>query len=86
MLTAAEALDWGLVAEVVPDDQVLVRAEEFARFLADNAAWARGQAKRIVRAGVGRSLIESLEDEAVTIGTALGTDEARARIAAFAKK
>lgn len=86
MLTAAEALEWGLVAEVVADDQVLARAEELAQFLVENAPQARGQAKRLVRAGYGRSLAEATDDEANTIGHAVTTAEAKARITAFVGK
>lgn len=83
LLTAAEALDWGLVAEVVPDDQVLARAEQLARFIADNSPLARGQAKRMVRATYGRTFAETLDDEARTIGRALSGSEAPGLISAF---
>ncbi|MDI6024254.1 enoyl-CoA hydratase/isomerase family protein [Leucobacter sp. UT-8R-CII-1-4] len=83
MLSAAEALDWGLVAEVVPDDQVLARAEELALVIANHAPHARGQAKRLVRAAYGRSFVESLHDEARTIGRALSGAEAPTLISAF---
>ena len=51
-LTAAEALDWGLVAEVLPRDDVATRAEAVARFWLDNATAAYGQAKRLVRLAI----------------------------------
>ncbi len=81
-LDAAEAQEWGLVAEVVADPGA--RAEEIARFWLGNATGAFGQAKRLVRAGAGRSLAENLDDEARTIGAAFDTTDARSRIAAFA--
>ncbi|MFJ6653347.1 enoyl-CoA hydratase/isomerase family protein [Microbacterium sp. NPDC091313] len=84
MLTAAEALDWGLVAETVAPDALAARAEEVARFWLDGATGAFGQAKRLVRTGAGRTFAENLEDEAATIGAAFGTPDAIARIAAFA--
>ncbi|GAA1956804.1 enoyl-CoA hydratase/isomerase family protein [Microbacterium deminutum] len=83
-LSAEEALDWGLVAEVLPRDEVAGRAEEVARFWLDNATAAFGQAKRLVRVGAGRTLPENLDDEAATIGARFDTDEARMRVAAFA--
>ncbi|KAA9132199.1 enoyl-CoA hydratase/isomerase family protein [Microbacterium caowuchunii] len=82
MLNAAEALEWGLVAEVSPDPGA--RAEQIARFWLDGATAAYGQAKRLVRTGAGRSLTENLVDEARTIGAAFDTPDARARISAFA--
>lgn len=86
LLSAQEALDWGLVAEVVADDQVQARAEQVATFIAENAAHARGQAKRLVRSSYERALAESLADEARTIGHAVTTPDARDLISAFAQR
>jgi 2-(1,2-epoxy-1,2-dihydrophenyl)acetyl-CoA isomerase len=83
-LSAVEALDWGLVAEVVPADALAARAEEIAGFWLAGAAAAFGQAVRLVREGAGRSLAENLDDEASTIGAAFDTPAAQTRIAAFA--
>lgn len=84
MLTAAEALDWGLVAEVAASGDLASRVDEIARFWLDGASAAFGQATRLVRAGAGRTFAENLDDEAATIGAAFETAEARARVAAFA--
>ncbi|KAF2415865.1 enoyl-CoA hydratase/isomerase family protein [Microbacterium sp. B35-30] len=83
-IDATTALDWGLVTEVVPAADVAARAEAVARFWLDNATGAFGQAKRLVRTGAGRSFAENLDDEAASIGARFDTDEARARVAAFA--
>lgn len=84
MLDAAEALDWGLVAEVVASGDLPGRVEQIARFWLDGATAAFGQATRLVRVGAGRSFADNLADEAATIGAAFDTPEARARVAAFA--
>ncbi|WP_091230678.1 enoyl-CoA hydratase/isomerase family protein [Microbacterium sp. 3J1] len=91
LLTAQEALEWGLVAEVVEGadsaaeaDSVRARAEEVARFWLAGAADAYGQAKRLVRSQPERSFAEQLREEARSIGASLETDEAQRRIAAFA--
>ncbi len=81
-LSAAEAADWGLVAEVAPDPAA--RAAEIAAFWLAGATGAFGQAKRLVRSGVDRPFAENLTDEARTIGAAFDTPDAAARIAAFA--
>lgn len=93
MLTAAEAVEWGLAAEIVegPDGvseaaAVRDRAEEVARYWLDGAAAAYGQAKRLVRARTDRSFDEQLADEAASIGAAFGTPDAQARVAAFAAR
>lgn len=84
-LSAAEALDWGLVAEVLPVAEVAGRAAEIAQFWLSNATVAFGNAKRLVRVGADRTFAENLDDEAASIGARFETDEARARIAAFAE-
>ncbi|MPS75983.1 MAG: enoyl-CoA hydratase/isomerase family protein, partial [Microbacterium sp.] len=91
LLTAAEALEWGLVAEVVEGEDaaaeaeaVRSRAEEVARFWLAGAADAYGQAKRLVRSQPERTFVEQLSEEARSIGAALETPDAQARVAAFA--
>jgi len=81
-LDAETALDWGLVTEVAENPGE--RAAELAASWLTGATAAFGQAKRLVRAGSGRSFTASLDDEARTIGARFDTDEARARIDAFA--
>lgn len=94
-LTADEALEWGLAAEVVsPTGEAEIdvaglagavrgRAEEVARFWLAGASGAYGQAKRLVRSQPARSLTDQLAEEARTIGAAFETEDAQARIAAF---
>ncbi|GAA1858927.1 enoyl-CoA hydratase/isomerase family protein [Microbacterium koreense] len=81
-LDAETAREWGLVAEVVADPSA--RAQEIARSWLDGATAAYGQAKRLIHAGARRTLSENLDDEAATIGARFETDEAKARVAAFA--
>jgi 2-(1,2-epoxy-1,2-dihydrophenyl)acetyl-CoA isomerase len=83
-LTAAEALEWGLIAEVAAPDALAGRAEQIARFWLEGATGAFGQAVRLVRTGAGRSFDDNLDDEAATIGAAFDTPAATARITAFA--
>lgn len=91
LLTAGEAVEWGLVAEAVEGEDaaaeaesVRARGEEIARFWLAGAADAYGQAKRLVRAQPERSFVEQLSEEARSIGAALETPDAQARVAAFA--
>ena len=83
-LTAAEALDWGLVTEVVAPESLDARAREIAGAWLAGATGAFGQAKRLVRSGPTRSFQDSLDDEARTIGAAFETPDAQAAIARFA--
>jgi len=91
MLSASEAVEWGLVAEAVegPDaaaeaDAVRERAEQIARFWLAGAAGAYGHAKRLVRSQPSRTFAEQLAEEASSIGAAFDTPEAQARVAGFA--
>ncbi|MFJ2543090.1 enoyl-CoA hydratase/isomerase family protein [Microbacterium sp. NPDC087589] len=91
LLSAAEAVEWGLVAEAVEGadsageaDLVRARAEEVARFWLAGAAEAYGNAKRLVRSQPERTFVEQLSEEARSIGAAMATPDAQARIAAFA--
>lgn len=83
-LSAAEALEWGLVAEVVEPDALAGRARAIADAWLVGAAASFGQAKRLVHAGLGRPFQDSLDDEARTIGAAFETPYAQRAIAAFA--
>lgn len=95
MITARQALDWGLVAEVVGDesmapaeiaDAVRARGDEIASGWAAGPRFALGQAKRLARSRPHRSLLQQLDDEARTIGAAFDTPDAQARIRAFASR
>ena len=52
-LSAAEALSWGLVNEVVADEELPARALAIAEQLADGATRAYGATKRLVAASLG---------------------------------
>ncbi len=95
MLTARQALEWGLVAEVVGTAEmepaeiaaaVRARAEEIAQEWASGASSAYGNAKRLVRSLRTRTLAEQFEEEARSIGAAFDTEDAQARIHAFAAR
>lgn len=84
MLSAREAMEWGLIAEIVAPDAVAARAEEVARGWLLGASAAYGQAKRLIRSEPTRTFAEQVDEEARTIGAAFETPDARARVAAFA--
>ena len=86
MLSAEDALEWGLVAEIVAPDQVGVRAAQVARECAEGASGAYGHAKRLVRSREQRSFAGQLAEEARSIGAAFETADARERVATFAAR
>jgi 2-(1,2-epoxy-1,2-dihydrophenyl)acetyl-CoA isomerase len=85
-LSADEALAWGLVAQVVEDEDVLRRAAEVATQVAHAATSALGQAKRLIRSSWESTRSDSALDESATIARAVGTDEATSLVARFAKR
>lgn len=82
-LTADEALAWGIVAEVVDDDQVLGRAEQLVVELAAGPTSSLGHAKRLIRTSWQTSAEEVALDEADTIARLAAGPEASTLIDAF---
>jgi 2-(1,2-epoxy-1,2-dihydrophenyl)acetyl-CoA isomerase len=86
VLSAAEALDWGLVTEVVPDADLAARAAELAAGLAAGPTTAYGGVKRLLLASSGDMLESQLERETREIADAATTEDAREGITAFVEK
>lgn len=66
-LDAAEALEWGIVTEVVRPDAVLARALALAETVAATAPGALGETRSLIRSSFDRDLQENLDLEAKTI-------------------
>jgi 2-(1,2-epoxy-1,2-dihydrophenyl)acetyl-CoA isomerase len=86
VLSAAQALEWGLVNRVVPDDQVLPTALEIARNLAKGPTRSYGQTKRLLLSGATESLESQMEREARAISKIGSGSDGREGIAAFVAK
>lgn len=84
VLSAPEALAWGLVNEVADDGTAGERALELAARLAAGPAFALSQAKRLIRSSWDTSPAARVRDEADTIAEAVTHQEASALIDAFA--
>ncbi len=84
-LTATEALSWGLVNQVVPDEQVLAEALKLAARLAAGPTRAFGKAKRLV-AGASGALESHMALESQMIARQATTAEGREGIQAFLDK
>jgi enoyl-CoA hydratase len=88
-LTAEEAAGWGLVAEVVPDTELLTRGLEFAQLVATKSALAVANAKFVMN---------KVWSESMTVGAGLALElerntwycltaqDAREGLAAFSEK
>jgi 2-(1,2-epoxy-1,2-dihydrophenyl)acetyl-CoA isomerase len=86
VLSAQEALDWGLVNQVVPDERIPGAAEELAEKLAAGPTAAFGSVKRLVVDGAVDSLESQMEREARAIADAGRTADVREGIQAFFAK
>lgn len=82
VLTAAEALDIGLITRVVPDDDLAAESLALARTLAAGAPHALAATKRLVWDGVGAGVESRLAEEARTVAELAGTPDAREGLAA----
>ena len=85
-VSAATALEWGLVNRVVPAEQLPEIAAAVARQLAEGPTLAFGLTKRAMQRGWGMSLDEALEYEAYLQEVAGRSADNREGIAAFLEK
>jgi 2-(1,2-epoxy-1,2-dihydrophenyl)acetyl-CoA isomerase len=86
IITAPEALEMGLVTRVVPDDQLESAGVEVARELSAGPTLAFAETKRLLWAGLGRSVEECLADEARTVARLSGTDDSLEGLAAVIER
>lgn len=86
MLSAQEALDWGLVNQVVADDEAVDTARQLAARLAAGPKNAFQGAKRLLIAGANSSLGEAMELEAHAMSEQSMHPEAVEGIASFLEK
>jgi 2-(1,2-epoxy-1,2-dihydrophenyl)acetyl-CoA isomerase len=85
-LTAAEALDWGLVDEVVEAEALASRAAELAADYAARPTRGIGMSKRLFDHAANATLDEQLALEAELQTAATKTDDFREGVAAFLEK
>ena len=86
LLTAAQALELGLVASVVKDADLMAEVDRMAAALAERSAAALAEAKALVNAARETPLAEGLAAERAANVRLLATPEAQAGIAGFIKR
>ena len=86
VLSARQALEWGLINQVVADDQVLPAALEIAHQLAKGPTLAFGEAKRLMLSGATESLESQMEKESRAVAAMAGRVDGREGVAAFLGK
>jgi 2-(1,2-epoxy-1,2-dihydrophenyl)acetyl-CoA isomerase len=85
-LAAAEALEWGLVSEVIADETLPARAAEIAGMYAQAPTKAIGMTKRLFDHADNATLDAQLELEAQLQAAATQTDDFREGVSAFLEK
>jgi 2-(1,2-epoxy-1,2-dihydrophenyl)acetyl-CoA isomerase len=82
-LDANAALEAGLVSEVVPADELLVRAQEKAEKLAAKAPYYVRTAKRLLHESIENSINDHLQLERHGIADSMATEDLRRGVTAF---
>ena len=86
VLTAEEALDWGLISRIEPDEAVQDRARELGRQLAAGPSAALGASRRLVRAGWSLSRAAAGERETTVIGDLAHSPDAEKLLRQFTSR
>ncbi len=85
-VTAAEAVEWGLLSEAVPDDGFAKHVEELAEWYAALPTRAVAMTKRLFEHAYGSSLDQQLSLEAELQQAATETEDFREGVQAFLEK
>jgi 2-(1,2-epoxy-1,2-dihydrophenyl)acetyl-CoA isomerase len=85
-ITAAQALDWGLINEIVPADDLRTRAGELADRLAHGPTRAHARMRTLLRESWGNDLSTQLLAETEGVKETGATSDAADAIASFAAK
>jgi 2-(1,2-epoxy-1,2-dihydrophenyl)acetyl-CoA isomerase len=86
VITAAEAMELGIVTRVVPDEQLVDASLTLARELAAGAPKALAATKRLLWSGIGTSVEQCLPEEARTVSELSGMADAREGLAAVIER
>jgi len=86
VLSAQEALEWGIVTRVVPDTELLAQAHALAAQLAAGPTKTLGSSKRLLHTGWTETLETQMEHESQTIADMARTADASEGITAFLEK
>jgi 2-(1,2-epoxy-1,2-dihydrophenyl)acetyl-CoA isomerase len=85
-LSAREALDWGLVNQVVPDGELARAAGQQAERLAQGPTLAFAEARALVRQSFASTAAVQLQHEARSLAVMAATADFREGVAAFVEK
>jgi 2-(1,2-epoxy-1,2-dihydrophenyl)acetyl-CoA isomerase len=85
-VTGAEAAEWGIAHEALPDDEVTARAEALAAELAAGPTVSLGLTKWLISTGADRSLRDHLAAEAFGMEVGSRSPDFREGLKAFVEK
>ncbi|MBY0290667.1 MAG: enoyl-CoA hydratase/isomerase family protein [Mycobacteriaceae bacterium] len=85
-LSAQDAAQWGLVTEVVPDDQLAARADELAEKMVATCAGSNGSVKALMLSTFSSGLEEQMEFEGRLIAERANSADGREGVDAFMAK
>ncbi len=85
-LSAMEALDWHMVNQVVPDDQLMPTVMSLASKLAQGPTDAYGEIKKLMHSTYSNSLEDQMELEGQAISERLNTPNGKEGVKAFSEK
>ena len=85
-LTAREALEWGLVNKVVPDDELMKEAEDIVKRFAKGPTLAYGTVKKLLNETFSETLESQMEHESRGITDMTKTKDGTEGIAAFLER
>jgi 2-(1,2-epoxy-1,2-dihydrophenyl)acetyl-CoA isomerase len=83
VLSAEEAVEWGLASRVVPSESLAAEARAAAARLASGPTHAYGETRRLLRSAFDRDLRAGLDAEGAAMQRCARTADAREGIAAF---
>jgi enoyl-CoA hydratase len=86
MISAQQALDAGVVDEVVPEGELLRQASGLAQRIASKSRVGVKQILRVVREGLEQPLAQALERETQAFAEVCQSEDAREGVAAFLEK
>lgn len=85
-LSAAEALDWGLITEVVEDEALQARADALATQFVKGARGSNANIKKLLLASYGHELEQQMEMEGRMVAACADSTDGREGIDAFIAK
>jgi enoyl-CoA hydratase/carnithine racemase len=85
-MSAHEGLAWGYFNEVVPKEELLVKAQDMAQAIADGPAFAHAMTKKCLHQEWNQSIEQALETEAEAQAICMQTGDFERAYQAFAAK